>query len=91
MKHDHSENIQRLKTIEGHIRGIQKMLENDQYCIDIIHQIQAVQSALSKVSTRILDGHLNSCLTSAVQGNDPAERNRVLNEITDIFQAANRG
>ena len=91
MKHDHSESIKRLKTIEGHIRGIQKMLENDQYCIDVIHQIQAVQSALNKVSTLILDGHLNTCLTSADQGEDPEERKRVLDEITDIFQAANKG
>ena len=48
MAHDHSENIQRLKIIEGHIRGIQRMLENDQYCIDIIRQIQAVGAALNK-------------------------------------------
>jgi CsoR family transcriptional regulator, copper-sensing transcriptional repressor len=42
MQHDHSDSIQRLKIIEGHIRGIQRMLENDQYCIDVIRQIQAV-------------------------------------------------
>jgi DNA-binding FrmR family transcriptional regulator len=90
MRHDHKDNIQRLKTIEGHIRGIQKMLEEDKYCIDIIRQIQAVQSALNKVSAKILDGHLNTCLLSAVQGNDPAERQRVLNEITEVFDAANR-
>jgi DNA-binding FrmR family transcriptional regulator len=91
MKHDHTENIQRLKTIEGHIRGIQKMLENGDYCIDIIHQIQAVESALHKVSTRILDGHLNTCLTTAVQGEDLEERKRVLNEITEVFQTAKKG
>lgn len=89
MEHDHSDNIRRLKTIEGHIRGIQRMLEEDKYCIDIIRQIQAVQGALNKVSSQILDGHLNSCLLSAVQGNDPAERQRVLNEITEVFDAAN--
>ena len=44
MAHDHKDDIQRLKTIEGHIRGIQRMLEEDKYCIDIIRQIQAVQS-----------------------------------------------
>jgi DNA-binding FrmR family transcriptional regulator len=90
MAHDHSEDIQRLKTIEGHIRGIQRMLEEDQYCIDIIRQIQAVQSALNKVSARILDGHLNSCVLGAIQGDDPAERQRVLNEITEVFDAANK-
>ena len=90
MKHDHKDNIQRLKTIEGHIRGIQRMLEEDKYCIDIIRQIQAVQSALNKVSAKILDGHLNTCLLNAVQGDDPSERQRVLNEITEVFDAANK-
>ena len=82
--------LRRLKTIEGHIRGIQRMLEEDKYCIDIIRQIQAVQSALNKVSAKILDGHLNTCLLNAVQGDDPDERQRVLNEITEVFDAANR-
>jgi DNA-binding FrmR family transcriptional regulator len=90
MEHDHHENIQRLKTVEGHIRGIQRMLEEDKYCIDIIRQIQAVQAALNKISTRILDGHLNSCLLNAVQGDDPTERQQALNEITEIFDTANR-
>ncbi len=90
MEHEHTENIQRLKTVEGHIRGIQRMLENDQYCIDVIRQIQAVQSALNKISARILDGHLNTCLLNAIQGDDPEERQRVLNEITEVFQTANK-
>ena len=66
------------------------MLEEEKYCIDIIRQIQAVQSALNKVSARILDGHLNTCLLTAVQGDDPGERQRVLNEITEVFDAANQ-
>lgn len=66
------------------------MLEEEKYCIDIIRQIQAVQAALNKVSARILDGHLNTCLLTAVQGDDPGERQRVLNEITEVFDAANR-
>ncbi|MFU8826643.1 MAG: metal-sensitive transcriptional regulator [Brevefilum sp.] len=90
MQHDHSDNIQRLKIIEGHIRGIQRMLEKDQYCIDVISQIQAVQSALNKISVNLLDGHLNSCLLTAIQGEDPAERTRVLKEITDVFETANK-
>jgi DNA-binding FrmR family transcriptional regulator len=90
MNHNHQDSIQRLKTIEGHIRGIQRMLEEDKYCIDIIRQIQAVQGALNKVSAKILDGHLNTCLLNAVNGKDTAERQRVLNEITEVFDAANR-
>jgi DNA-binding FrmR family transcriptional regulator len=90
MQHNHSDNIQRLKIVEGHIRGIQRMLEKDQYCIDVIRQIQAVQAALNKISINLLDGHLNSCLLTAIQGDDPAERTRVLKEITEVFETANK-
>lgn len=87
---DNQEVIRRLKTAEGHLRGIQRMVEDDAYCIDVIRQIQAVQSALNKVSTEILDKHLNSCLITAVRGDDPSERERVLKEISDVFEAASR-
>ncbi len=82
--------LQRLKTIEGHIRGIERMVENDTYCIDVLQQIQAVQAALNKVSTQILDDHLHSCLVTAVQGEDPVEKDRVLREITEVFDMASR-
>ncbi len=86
----HANALRRLKTIEGHIRGIERMVEDGEYCIDIIHQIQAVQSALNKVSTIILDEHLNSCLITAVRGDDPDERERVLQEITEVFGATTK-
>jgi CsoR family transcriptional regulator, copper-sensing transcriptional repressor len=88
MKHDSA--LKRLKTVEGHIRGIQRMVEEDVYCIDVIRQIQAVQAALNKISSQILDEHLNSCLITAVRGEDAAERERVLKEIIDVFDAANK-
>ncbi len=87
---DNQEIIRRLKTAEGHLRGIQRMLEDGAYCIDVIRQVQAVQAALSKVNTEILDRHLNSCLITAVRGDDPAERERVLRELTDVFGASNK-
>ncbi|NTU74761.1 MAG: metal-sensitive transcriptional regulator [Anaerolineaceae bacterium] len=82
--------LKRLKNAEGHLRGIQRMLEEDAYCIDVIRQIQAVQASLNKVSTIILDDHLNSCLITAVRGDDPTERERVLKEIAEIFETANK-
>lgn len=87
---DNQETIKRLKTIEGHIRGIQRMMEEDAYCIDVIRQIQAVESALNKISAGILEGHLNSCLIAAVRGENAAERERVLHELVDVFEAANK-
>ncbi len=77
--------LKRLKNIEGHVRGIETMVENGNYCIDIIRQIHAVQAALDKVSGIILEGHLHSCVITAVRGEDPAERERVLTEIADVF------
>jgi DNA-binding FrmR family transcriptional regulator len=88
MKHDSA--LKRLKTVEGHVRGVQRMVEEDAYCIDVIRQIQAVQAALNKISTQILDEHLNSCLITAVRGEDAAERERVLQEIVDVFTAATK-
>ena len=82
--------MRRLKTVEGHIRGIQRMVEEDVYCIEIIRQIQAVQAALNKISNTILDEHLHSCLTTALRGDDPDERERVLKEISDVFEMANK-
>ncbi|MEE8356070.1 MAG: metal-sensitive transcriptional regulator [Anaerolineales bacterium] len=84
------DNLRRLKTVEGHIRGVQRMVEEDSYCIDTIRQLHAIQSALNKISINILDNHLNSCLISAVMGDDPKEQDRVLQEIIDVFEAATK-
>ena len=85
MKHQSA--YRRLKTVEGHIRGIERMLEEDAYCIDVLRQIQAVQAALNKISTLILDEHLHTCVISAIRSDDVEERERVLNEILDVFEA----
>ncbi|MBI2330856.1 MAG: metal-sensitive transcriptional regulator [Chloroflexi bacterium] len=87
---DNESTIRRLKTVEGHLRGVIRMVEEDEYCIDIIRQIQAVEAALNKVSAQILEGHLNSCVTTAIQGNDKKERERVLKEITEVFEMSTK-
>jgi len=79
--------VRRLKSVHGHLGGVVRMAEEGAYCIDIIRQIQAVQAALDKVSGMILDDHLSSCLVTAVRGDDPADRERVLAEISDVFKA----
>ena len=86
----HTDAAFRLKNAEGHLRGIERMVDEGAYCIDIIRQIQAVQAALNKISSSILEEHLNSCLITAVRGDDPDERERVLKEIADVFDAANK-
>jgi len=83
---ENDKTLRRLKTIEGHLKGIIRMVEEDAYCIDVIRQIQAVDAALNKVNTQILENHLNSCVITAIQGNNKAERERVLKEITEVFE-----
>ncbi len=82
--------LRRLRTVEGHLRGVIRMVEQDEYCIDVIRQIQAVEAALNKVSSQILENHLNSCVTTAIQGNNPKERERVLKEITEVFEMSTK-
>jgi DNA-binding FrmR family transcriptional regulator len=83
--------LKRLKIVAGHLGGVIRMLEQDAYCIDVIRQIQAVQAALNKVSAAILENHLNSCVTTAIRGEDPTERERVMKEITEVFESSKRG
>jgi CsoR family transcriptional regulator, copper-sensing transcriptional repressor len=80
----------RLASAAGHLKGIERMVNDDTYCIDIIRQVQAVQAALSKVSAIMLDDHLHSCVTSAIQGDDPEERERILREVTSVFEVSNK-
>ena len=83
-------NLRRLQTIEGHIRGVKRMVEEEAYCIDVIRQINAIQAALNKVSISILENHLHSCLLSAVRGGDEEDTERVLQEIVEVFEAATK-
>lgn len=87
---NHEETLRRLRTIEGHLRGIIRMVEEDAYCIDIIRQIQAVEAALNKVSVQILDEHLRTCVTTAIRSDDEQERERVMKEIAEVFEMSTK-
>jgi len=80
----------RLKSIEGHIRGIQRMVEGDEYCVDIMKQIKAIQGALDRVNALILDNHLQTCVTRAIRSDDKAEQEKVLHEVVELFNAAHK-
>ncbi|EGQ25213.1 metal-sensitive transcriptional regulator [Sporosarcina newyorkensis] len=62
--------LNRLKRIEGQVRGIHQMIENDRYCVDILHQISAIQSAMNKVSLALLEDHTHHCVVNAIKGQD---------------------
>ncbi len=82
--------IRRLQSVEGHVRGIQRMVEDDKYCIDVIKQIGAVQAALGKVQEIVLDQHLHSCVTTAIRGDDAVRREAVIDEILGVFSITNK-
>jgi DNA-binding FrmR family transcriptional regulator len=80
----------RLKSIEGHVRGVQRMVDEGAYCIDVVNQITAIQRALKKVSGLVLDEHLHACVTDAMRGTDADARERVLGELMEVFEATGR-
>lgn len=85
-----SDIVRRLKSVEGHVRGIERMVEEGAYCVDVVNQILAVQRALKKVSAAVLDHHLHACVTEAVRGEDDAAKDRVLRELMDVFEATGK-
>ncbi len=82
--------VKRLKSIAGHVNGIERMVVEDAYCIDVIKQVQAVQAALNKVNDLILENHLNTCVIEAVRGDSKKERERVIGEIVEVFEMAQK-
>lgn len=80
----------RIKSIAGHLAGIERMIEQDAYCIDVIKQVQAVQAALNRVNDLMLEGHLQTCVLDAVRGDDQKRREKVLDEIAEVFMMAQK-
>ena len=75
----------RLARIEGQIRGVAGMIEDDRYCIDVVTQVQAARAALSKVEAELLRGHVSHCLDEAAASGDPATRAIKLEELMRVF------
>ena len=88
---DHQKNIVALKRIEGQVRGVQKMIEDRQYCIDILNQIQAVKGALSRVEEKILQKHFQHCVTTAIMGSSEIEKQQKLDEILKLINQTRKG
>jgi DNA-binding FrmR family transcriptional regulator len=71
----------RLRRIEGQVRGLQRMVDEDAYCVDILTQVAAVQTALEQVAVNVLDGHVRHCVADAVAGTDEDEAGAKLDEL----------
>ncbi|GAB4575206.1 MAG: metal-sensitive transcriptional regulator [Rhodothalassiaceae bacterium] len=82
---DTSSILNRLKRIEGQVRGISRMIEEDRYCIDVMNQMQAVKAALGKVEEEILKRHAASCVESAIRSGDAEIQRRKFNELVALF------
>jgi len=86
----HEDNLVALRRIEGQVRGVQRMVENRKYCIDILNQIYAVKGALARVEEKILEKHFQHCVTEAVKGSSKKEKQKKLNEILNLIHQTRR-
>ena len=82
--------INRLNRIEGQVRGIGRMVEDDRYCVDVLTQIQAVRAALLRVESEVLKDHLDHCVMGAMTGDDPADRKAKAAELIALLGRASR-
>ncbi|HHV61635.1 MAG TPA: metal-sensitive transcriptional regulator [Firmicutes bacterium] len=82
MKRDKEDLLKRLRRIEGQVRGIYRMIEEDKYCVDILHQIAAARAALGKVGMSLLESHTRGCVTDAIKEERGDE---AIDELVDIL------
>ncbi|NNC52939.1 MAG: metal-sensitive transcriptional regulator [Erythrobacter sp.] len=78
--------INRLNRIAGQVNGVAKMIEDDRYCMDILHQIQAIKSALAKVETQVLKDHAACCVAEAIASGDEAEQRQKFEELVELLE-----
>ena len=78
--------VRRLNRIAGQVNGIARMIEDDRYCMDILHQVQAVKSALAKVESQVLKDHAACCVAEAIRSGDADEQKQKFEELVDLFE-----
>ena len=77
--------LMRLARIEGQVRGIARMIEDDRYCIDILNQMQAIRAALGRVEAEILKGHAAHCVADAIKSGNAKDQTRKFAELVELF------
>lgn len=90
MTRDRTDTLNRLKRIEGQVRGIAQMVSDDRYCIDILHQVQAVRAALTKVESAILKDHAACCVNEAIASGNAEQQHAKFRELVDLFEKAHK-
>ena len=88
MKHGYDKEalVKRLHRIDGQVRGIERMVEDDRYCIDILTQVAAVNTALESLAFKVLDDHVNHCVSDALSSGDPKEAAAKSKELMEAVQ-----
>jgi DNA-binding FrmR family transcriptional regulator len=76
--------LRRLRRVEGQVRGLQRMVEAEAYCIDVLHQVAAARAALAEVGRTLLGGHVERCVVDAVRSGSRRDRDR---KVTELLQA----
>ena len=89
-KPDSSHIVNRLKRVEGQVRGITQMVQDDRYCIDSLTQVQAVKAALGRAESEILKQHAACCVSEAIASGDASEQKAKFSELVDLFEKAKR-
>lgn len=82
--------LARLKKVSGQVAGIARMVEEDRYCVEVLHQIAAAEAALDRVGHLVLESHVETCVTSAIESGRPRERREKLDELMDVFSRFGR-
>jgi DNA-binding FrmR family transcriptional regulator len=82
--------LNRLNRIEGQVRGVARMIEDDRYCIDVLTQLQAVRAALARVETEILKEHLGHCIEGAIVSGDKDEQRKKAEELIQLLERSAR-
>ncbi|HEY7552741.1 MAG TPA: metal-sensitive transcriptional regulator [Hyphomicrobiaceae bacterium] len=81
--------LKRLSRIEGQVRGLSRMVDEDRYCIDIVTQLSAVRAALRRVEHEILRDHVGHCVKQAMRSNDLDDQTRKIDELMDVLARSN--
>lgn len=89
-QNDKTKLLTRLRRIEGQVRGIARMIDEDRYCIDVVTQIHAVRAALSRVESELLRGHLGHCIEGAIVSGDAKEQRKKANELITLLAKTSR-
>lgn len=86
MKTRKQEALQRIARVEGQVRGIARMIQEDRYCVDILNQTLAVRSALAQVELLILQDHADDCVEDAIASQDMEAQRRKFRELVEVFE-----